>query len=72
MERSLYTDGINSSTHLGLGVVAGITLNPLLIGSYLAYQITQGGPNTKVDIVEFLIPLLIVGGITVINRKEDN
>ena len=66
MVRRLYTDSYNSAAHLGLGVIAGYTLNPLLISVYLSYQLVQGGQNTGIDIIEFIIPLSLVA----LNRKK--
>lgn len=57
MPREIFTDGFNSLAHVGLGVVAPLSV--VIPAGYLMYQFIQGGDNLLIDLSEFGIGYLI-------------
>ena len=58
--RRLFSDGINSAIHIGLGYIANINLAIL----FTMYQLSTANVNTGIDMMEFLFGVLLREGLS--------
>ena len=58
--RRLFSDGINSAIHVGVGYIANINLAAL----FILYQVSTPNKNTGIDMMEFLFGVLLRKGLS--------
>lgn len=56
MPRQLFSDGVNSLAHFSFGIIS--YLYPIVVPTFLLYQVATPDENTGVDIVEYGLGLL--------------